>query len=296
MGSDHTFPRTVLITGGGGNLGRKLTAHLEEARWCERIIVLDRTPVEARGKVVSVLADIGDSRDARWIDAVGQSDGIVHLAADNPYPDAQWAEACRSFDMTANLLANLPRRPFRFVFASSNHTMGGYKEAELAAGALTPDLPPRPGTRFHRPDGYRQDQAYATAKLMGERALLAAAEGSRGSLTGVSLRIGWCQPGENRPTSLTGDGMPDDIERVPYPEADTDLRWFRNMWLSNRDFLAAITSALGADASQWPARSVTVNAMSRNTGMPWSLEEARRWIGYEPTDDVWDHLAAAQRR
>ena len=34
-------PGTVLVTGGRGNLGQKLVAHLETCDWCETIIAID---------------------------------------------------------------------------------------------------------------------------------------------------------------------------------------------------------------------------------------------------------------
>jgi hypothetical protein len=31
--------------------------------------------------------------------------------------------------------------------------------------------------------------------------------------------------------------------------------------------------------------------MSANRGTPWDIETTRRLIGYEPQDDIWDHVA-----
>jgi hypothetical protein len=76
------------------------------------------------------------------------------------------------------------------------------------------------------------------------------------------------------------------------PEALRDLTWFRNMWLSNRDFLQVFTNALTADAALWPTPSLVLNAMSRNRGMPWDLGPTRHYLGYEPQDDSWAELGA----
>jgi nucleoside-diphosphate-sugar epimerase len=73
--------------------------------------------------------------------------------------------------------------------------MGGYKEADLGPGELTTALPPDPGTWFHTPAGPQRYLAYAASKLMGERIVAAGAVASGGLMTGVSLRIGWCQGG-----------------------------------------------------------------------------------------------------
>ena len=57
------------------------------------------------------------------------------------------------------------------------------------------------------------------------------------------------------------------------------------MWLSNRDFLAAVSAALTADASGWPAPALVVNAMSANRGMAWDIAPTRALLGYAPQDD-----------
>ena len=87
------------------------------------------------------------------------------------------------------------------VFASSNHVMGGYKDAPLSTGlqpgGLTTDLPPSPGTKWHDGTTFQNSTRLATAKLMGERLVTGLGLQSEGALTGVSVRIGWAQPGEN---------------------------------------------------------------------------------------------------
>ena len=272
----------VLVTGAGGNLGRKLVAHLVAAPWCSGIVALDRTalPDLMHPKVKSVVLDL--ARRSPALDAaLAEADAAVHLAAQNPYPDASWEDGAVSFDMTLHAVEALARSggAKRFVFASSNHVMGGYKDEAVSSGTLTTALPPQPGTRVAPGDVPR---AYAAAKLMGERLLAAKAE-PRG-LTAVSLRIGWCQPGDNRPETISAAGIPG--EPVPdTPEAARELAWFRAMWLSNGDFLRAVSAALLADAAAWPTPAVVVNAMSNNRDMPWDLVETRRLIGYAPEDD-----------
>jgi hypothetical protein len=31
--------------------------------------------------------------------------------------------------------------------------------------------------------------------------------------------------------------------------------------------------------------------MSANRDMPWDIKTTRRLIGYEPQDDIWEHIA-----
>jgi len=56
--------------------------------------------------------------------------------------------------------------------------------------------------------------------------------------------------------------------------------------LSDRDFVHLFERAVNADASGWPAPAIVVNGMAGNSGMAWSLEETRRYLGYQPVDDV----------
>jgi nucleoside-diphosphate-sugar epimerase len=277
----------VVITGAGGNLGGKLTAHLQTMSWCSAITGIDPRPLASDGKFRAVAADLRDPHDRNWIDPVEAADAIVHFAAQSPAPDSNWTEAAQSLDMTLNLLEHVGRKPFRFVFASSNHVMGGYKDAPLPPGQkLTWDTPPRPGTRYFDGYDYRTPTAYGASKLMGERAVAARCAASL--LTGVNVRIGWTQPGENLPQTIDlhgagqriGPTLPDKEEYA------RGLAWFRGMWLSNRDFVALMERALTAPVDAWPASTILVNGMSNNTGSVWNLDNGRHWLGYSPVDDV----------
>ena len=284
----------VLVTGAAGNLGHKLIAVLLATPWCSGVIAVDTAfgsgllPDDLR--IARVAADLRRRSDALR-DAVAEADAFVHLAAQNPYPEASWDDAVASFDMTMNLVAlaaeSAAGRAKRLVFASSNHVMGGYKESDpaLAPGRLTTSLPPRPGTLVTSRGVAAAPNAYAVAKLMGER--VCAGMASVSGLTTVSLRIGWCQPGHNHPGTISASGIPG---AAGDPDAGRDLAWFRGMWLSNRDFVGAVGSAIRADAAAWPQPAIVVNAMSDNTGMPWDIATTRELIGYAPVDDVWREL------
>jgi nucleoside-diphosphate-sugar epimerase len=285
-------PRRIVITGGAGNLGQKLAAVLDEQALYDEIVIIDRLSAPSGGRCRSVLADLCDPHDPAWIVPVAGADAVLHLAADNPYPDCTWNEACRSLDMTANLLARAAHKAVRFVFASSNHVMGGYKEADLTPGSLTTAREPDPGTRFYTPDGWRRDLGYASAKLLGERLVRSAALSSDGRMTAVCLRIGWCQPGANDPRTITADGLKPDARRdAPHEGYDRDLQWFRQMWLSNRDLASVVLGSLAADSTAWPEAAIVVNAVSANAGTAWDNSAGRTLIDYAPRDDVWDNLS-----
>jgi nucleoside-diphosphate-sugar epimerase len=121
---------SVFITGAGGNLGQKLISHLLARDWCERIVALDhmmprRSAVAHSDRVEWVTADLTDPSETGWREALAGVDAVVHFAAQNPYPNAPWSDACASFDMTLNMLAAAARASTRrVVFASSNHVMG----------------------------------------------------------------------------------------------------------------------------------------------------------------------------
>jgi nucleoside-diphosphate-sugar epimerase len=224
--------RSILVTGAGGNLGRKLIAGLVGQGWCERIVALDRAipPTASNGpdQVQWVEGDLAGAASSDLRDAFAGVDAVVHFAAQNPYPDAPWTDACASFDMTLNMLAAAAQaNARRVVLASSNHVMGQYKDApladSLAPGGLTTSLPPGPGTRWFNGREVVQGVADAASKLMGERACLAEARRSGGALTTVCVRIGSCQPGENRPQTLNTSGLPGQ-EGATGPDSERDLR------------------------------------------------------------------------
>jgi nucleoside-diphosphate-sugar epimerase len=289
MEADHLL--RVAITGANGNLGRKLIAAFLNAPEIAAIRALD---VDVTGlsafdssRLVPVKVDL---RGPALDDAVAGMNAVVHLAAQNPYPDASWEDASASFDMTARLVEASARAGLsRFVFASSNHVMGGYKDTAVAQsdGGLSTDLPPLTGTRVKTQDGLIDSTAYAAAKLMGER--LVAAKADTGAFTAVSLRIGWCQPGENSPETLSAAGTPKSSPVGANADPDGDLRWFKAMWLSNGDLVRCVLAALRADPSKWPARAIVVNAISANRPSPWDLSAGRKLIGYHPLDNVWTY-------
>jgi nucleoside-diphosphate-sugar epimerase len=277
----------IAITGANGNLGRKLIAAFLAAPDVAAIHAIDRdvaglSPHDAR--LFPVQADL---RGPALQDALAGMDAVIHLAAQNPYPDASWEDASASFDMTAKLVeASAKAGVSRLVFASSNHVMGGYKDTPVAHsdGGLFTDLPPLVGTLVKTSEGLIDSTAYAAAKLMGERVVTVKAEA--GAFSAVSLRIGWCQPGENTPQTISAAGTPKSSLFETDPEREHDLRWFRTMWLSNGDLIRSVFAALRAEASAWPSQAIVVNAMSANRPSPWDLSAGRKLIGYQPLDDV----------
>lgn len=314
--SESTNQRmAIAVTGALGNLGTKLLRHLAAHPAIGHLIGLDlrevtsdeieelqaiarsNRPERDRLQVEFITCDLSDWQDMRWRHAIERSDAVVHFAAENPYPEATWNNAAVSMDMTLHVAMAVAdsKRCNRMVFATSNHVMGRYKDAPLAdsigSGELTTALSPEVGTVWHTGQTAMDSTPYATAKLTGERICRAFAVRSGGSTSYACIRIGWCQPGENRPNTLSAAGTPTQSSKTASLNEDEDLaradQWFKGMWLSNRDFAQIFERAILSDGSDWPQSYILVNGMSDNTEMKWNLDSAKQFLGYQPQDDVW---------
>ena len=187
--------------------------------------------------------------------------------------------------------------------------MGGYKDDPThGPSSIHPSSDPRLGTLPLNPQQVASSGdavAYATAKLAGERLAVTLAKLYAETTTFVALRIGWCQPGENLPCTLSAAGSPPEFltgkgEEVPEPSQDDakDELWFKRMWLSNRDFLSYFDAAIDLSVPTTVEIKenvnvhrnvrkgfVLVNAMSRNSDAKWNLEETEKWLGVVSKDD-----------
>ncbi|MEW4570535.1 NAD(P)-dependent oxidoreductase [Tautonia sp. JC769] len=235
---------TVLVTGACGYLGRKL-----RAQWGDRydLILLDRNPGPDDDEVIP--ADLAELDD-EWAELFHGVDAVVHLAA-HSHPDAPWgALVGPNLDTLPNVLnAAVLAAVDRFVFASSSHTMWGYRDD--GPGPISEDLPPRP------------DGPFGASKLAGERFGRGMAQAFE--LTFVALRIGWVQPDPNHPSTL-----PDD--------------WARSLWLSDRDLAQLVECALWSELDE---RFLVVNGTSRNLPSRWPITRAVELLGYSPLDDAF---------
>ena len=203
----------------------------------------------------------------------------------------------------------------RVILASSNHIMGGYKDAPThGPSSVHPSSAPRVGTVPLDPAQLAASgdaKAYAAAKLAGERIAMTLAALYGATTTFVVLRIGWCQPGENLPSTLSAAGAPPEfllesgeaVAAAVAPEQSADERrdelWFKRMWLSNRDFLRYFEAAIRVavppeeppgDEQGGVHRNVRkgfllVNAMSKNSDAKWNLDETEKWMGVVSKDN-----------
>ena len=203
-------PRTILITGACGNIGRKL-----RAAWGNEydLVLIDKSAPPGDDEVI--VADLSEW-DESWVSHFDDVDTVIHLAG-NPNEFSSWDELVKpNIDAMANVFnAAAYGGVERVIFASSNHAMGGYRN--LGEMPITVELAPRP------------DGPYGGLKLVGER--MGRSLASAFDLTFIALRIGWNQHGENLPETL-----PDN--------------WARLMWLSNDDLVDLFESAVEADLGE----------------------------------------------
>ncbi len=294
----------IVVTGATGNLGTKLLCHLAFLGF-HRLVGLDiqedqasfarirRSAMDAGHPEPDVeirKCDLTDPSDDRWRSAVANANGVVHFAAWNPYPEATWGEASASLDMTVNtaLAASDSQMCSRYVLATSNHVMGRYRTAGLGSGELTTDLDEGVGTVWSTGEQWLDSTPYATAKFAGER--VCRGLGAQGNGTDyVCVRIGWCQPGENSKATLSAAGTPTQAGGTGQSNAEIEAtdRWFKGMWLSNRDMVHLFERALVAPSDRWEGGLALVNGMSDNAGMVWSIEGTKKLLGYKPLDNVF---------
>ncbi|MFD1570636.1 NAD-dependent glucose-6-phosphate dehydrogenase Azf [Halorubrum laminariae] len=248
----------VLLTGAGGRVGQAILNGIGgEYDWR----LLDREPLP-RAKVPDgvtdadlYVADITDERAVR--EAMADVNAVVHLAGD-PRKTAPWDSVLRNnIDGTQVVMrAAVDAGVDRFVFASSNHAVGGYETDDR-----TPDL-------YRTDDDYRLDgtelprpgNLYGVSKATGEA--LGRLYHDKHGLSVVCVRIG----------NLTKDHPPREYERG------------QAMWLSHRDCAHLFDRCLQAEYGY-----EIVYGISNNDRRYYSIERAREALGYDPADNSADY-------
>ena len=136
MAENRKTINRVGITGAAGNIGTKLQNAFEGKY---DLILLDRKRINAPNAICADLAHY----DTHWTRHFAQVSTVVHLAG-NPHNDASWPELIPdNIDSVLNVCqACVTKKVERLIFASSCHTMGGYKDKSV--GLITTDLEPFP--------------------------------------------------------------------------------------------------------------------------------------------------------
>jgi NAD+ dependent glucose-6-phosphate dehydrogenase len=232
----------VLMTGSTGNLGHKATVALKSTVG----VSLTRIGRNGGNDPDVITADL-EVYDESWVQHFRGVDTVLHLAAD-PRAAGDWDTVSPlNIDLALNVMrASRAAGVKRFVFASSNWVLGGYRfRDERLHSALAP----------------RPINPYGASKLFVER--YGKMVSDEMGMAFLSLRIGYCQPGDNRPGPHMAFGI-----------------WGQQMWLGNQDWAQSVVKSATAEFDGFHA----INIVSDNRGMRWDLEEARAAIGYEPVE------------
>ena len=246
--------RIVLITGGAGTIGSALRAHLGDRYQFESLDL-----VEAAG-TPSHVADLSDL-DAIMPAFEGQ-DAVVHLGGD-PNGGAPWESVLpNNIVGTYNVLEASRRCGVeRFIFASSNHTVGVNWEVDPYRSIYSGEL-----NKLRRPlpmlstTDTRPCCLYGVGKAFGEN--LASFYHDRYGLSCICIRIGGVSEDDDWRSHGTS-GLP--------------------LWLSHRDAAQLVRRCIDAPSSVGYA---VVYGISNNTLRFTEIDSARDILGYEPQDDA----------
>jgi len=251
--------KRVLVTGAEGTIGTAVREFLAD-RFDLR--ALTRQPVS----FASHVADIADL-DA-ILPAFAGIDAVVHLAAASSV-SSPWDEILPDNIVgTYNVFEAAARSGVsRVVYASSNHVIG-MDEIDNAP-ALYELSDPRVFDEASEP---RPDSLYGVSKLFGEA--LARYYVEQRGLTAVCLRIGTVRADDDA-RSLD---VPEPLESLT---PDQRRQRIRATWLSRRDCAELIAAAIDA-----PVRWAVAYGISNNPRQFWSLDGARRLLGFHPRDSA----------
>ena len=255
--------KRVLITGVAGVIGRACVEHLSDRYELTGLDVRDP------GTVPTLIADIG--RLDKILPAFEGIDAVVHLAG-NPSVHSPWDdilkiniagayntyEACRINGASC------------VVFASSNHTIGGYEEEGM------PEIYDLDDERvYDHTVELRPDSLYGVSKIFGEAVGRYYQEYH--GVRSYNLRIGSVRADDNpRDPSVPQGSFWLDLT----PEQKFDR--LRATWLSRRDCAELIAACI--EATNVPY--AIVYGISDNPRKFWDISHARDLLGWVPKDSA----------
>ncbi len=287
--------RAVLMTGACGYIAGQL---LDEFRRDFDLRLVDVTETDRGGRPVPgvVVADLTDPDRTRYQSLFAGVDAVVHLGYRPPGPGGG-AEAVPQVDRfetefaNVRMAQNVYRAAWdagvrRVVAASSNHAADWYEHALVHARGrelLSPDDLPL------------SDNFYGWAKACYELLGFVYACGAFGrKLEVVQVRIG-------APRDVSGthyEGLLREQHVGPGGSGLANFKRDLGAWVSERDlrqlFRRSIETPRIEDEHGVPW--LVVYGLSDNTRAFWSLESARRVLGYRPQDDSEVRYADDVRR
>lgn len=241
----------VLLTGAFGQVGTAILDRLgEKYNWR----LLDSRPPADQVPYDTIIGDITDPETVE--EAVNGVSAVIHLAGD-PRSTASWNSVLsNNIDGTYNVFEKAVEAGVeRIAFASSNHVVGHYETDRKPEIYREESSVVLDGLELPRPGNL-----YGVSKACGE--FLGRYFHDEYGIRVVCIRIG----------NLTEHHPPPDYERG------------QAMWLSHRDCAHLFDRSLQAEYD-----FAIVYGISNNDQRYYSLEAARRILGYEPVDNSAEH-------
>jgi NAD dependent epimerase/dehydratase family len=277
--------RTVMLTGASGYLAAQLLPALRDAYELRLVDVreVDRDGTPVPGVTVADLSGLDRTRYRQLFDGV---DTVVHLGYRHPGREGAWGADVPAIDRfdtevtNVQMAQNVYRSAYdagvrRVVMASSNHAADWYEHALVHARlreVVSPaDLP-------------LSDNFYGWAKAGYELLGFVYACGGFGrKLEVVLLRIG-------APRDVAGRHYEGALREQHTGPGGSGLANFKRdlgAWLSERDWRQLVRRAIDTPRieNEHGVPWLVVYGISGNTRAFWSLESARRVLGYAPEDD-----------
>ena len=280
--------KRVLITGASGYIASLLLPGLRERY---ELVLADSRSKDRAGKAVPGIqtVDLSDPDRSNYQALFKAVDAVVHLAYrhSSASSSATWGgdvPPIERFDVefqNVQMAQNVYRSAFeagvrRVVMASSNHAADWYEHELVHAGkremVYPEDLP-------------LSDNFYGWAKASYELLGHLYASGAFGrKLEVVQVRIG-------APRDVAGRHYEGTLaEQHAGPEGSGLANFKRDLgaWLSERDLCQLFYLAIETPRieNEHGVPWLVVYGISNNTRAFWSLETARRVLGYQPQDDA----------
>jgi len=287
--------RRVLVTGASGEIASQI---LPELGRHHELVLLDVRASDREGRPVAGvrLADLADPDRRRYQHHFEGVDAVVHLGYKHP-GSANWGADLPPVERFAGELVNvqmaqnvyrcaLDAGARRVVMASSNHAADWFEHRLVHS---------RQREMVYPSELPLSDNFYGWAKAAYELLGFVYASGALGrKLEVVQVRIG-------APRDIAGRHYEGALVEQHVGADGSGLANFKRdlgAWVSPRDlaqlFHRAVEAADIADANGVPW--LVVYGISNNTRAFWSLENARRVLGYAPEDDSEVTYASDIRR